>query len=301
MKSALEKQPSPTLLGHTEPLCPGHEEVVLKVAYMGLEGNKASAVVEATGEAVTHVSDGDRVVILTGENPSKTDFIDPDSNGICITLPGHSVHPLPEKVSLKHGALIEILATSCQAVKSGQAEEGEICIVVGGGPLGLTTSYLLRNLGAHVILADTNRSRLDGINSLGFATLDMVCEDLGERIGEISNNKMADLIFQFSGSGEQSERLVKLLNTRGRLVLGANPGRDPVSLDLFRFFWSELRIMGAGRYEKPELEEAIRLASSKAIPLDFLVTRVGHLKDITELRERMKKDPGRMSYLVNCL
>ena len=301
MKSTLEKQSSLDPNGPAALLNPGLDEVVLKVAYFGIEGNLASAVVQATGEEITHVRAGDRVVLLEGESDPGPDITEPGTDELCLRHPGSRVLPLPESVSLKHGALIEIVATAIHAVNSAKAEEGEICVVAGGDPLGLVTGYLLRNRGAHVILADTNRFRLDLLNNLGFATLDQVCEDIEGKIRQLSNEKMADVVFQFSGSGEKAGSLVKLLNTRGRLVLGANPGESPVSLDLFRFFWSELRIIGAGRYGRSDLDEAIRLAAAKEIPMDFLVTRVGHLKDYVTLFERMRKDPGRMQYLVNCL
>jgi hypothetical protein len=66
--------------------------------------------------------------------------------------------------------------------------------------------------------------------------------------------------------------MTKLPRTRGRIVVVAIYAEAP-KVDLFRFFWRELRLAGARVYEPEDFEAAIALAASGRLPLEKLITR----------------------------
>ena len=75
---------------------------------------------------------------------------------------------------------------------------------------------------------------------------------------------------------------------------------DPKPVDLFRFFWRELRLIGARVYEPQDFEEAIRLAASGELPLAQLITQIAPLAEAKQVFETIDNNPAGMKYLLQC-
>jgi threonine dehydrogenase-like Zn-dependent dehydrogenase len=71
-------------------------------------------------------------------------------------------------------------------------------------------------------------------------------------------------------------------------------------VDLFRFFWRELRLTGARVYESEDFEAAIRLAASGHLPLARLITSVVPLDGLADGFRQMESGGDAMKILVNC-
>lgn len=323
-------------LGESHIIPPKAGEVRLDVAYCGvcgtdvhifhgvmdqriqppqIVGHEASAVVAEVGEGVTNVQVGDKVAIrpLRFGDPHPFDkghahvgknlkFIGIDSAGAfqqSWTLPAYTLHQLPDELSLKHGAFIEPLAVACHDVKVGRVVAGEHCLVMGGGPIGTLIGYVLKEKGAQVIVSEVNPARLDMLNKLGFQTINPIEENLTERISELTNEAMIDCAFEVSGSQAAVSSMTDVVNVRGRIVMVAIHGGGPREVDLFRFFWSEIEMLGARLYEEDDYEEAIQIAASGNIPFDTLITKESPLTDIQSVFEEIDNNPSGMKYLIN--
>jgi threonine dehydrogenase-like Zn-dependent dehydrogenase len=93
--------------------------------------------------------------------------------------------------------------------------------------------------------------------------------------------------------------MTKLPRTRGRIVVVAIFGEAP-KVDLFRFFWRELKLTGARVYEPEDFESAIRLAASGQLPLNRLITGVVPLEGLGDGLRQMESGGEAMKILVNC-
>ena len=82
------------------------------------------------------------------------------------------MHKLPENVSLLSGALVEPVAVACHDVRLGEVADGESCVVIGGGPIGLLIGLVAREKGARVIISEVNPARLKLAETLGLDTVD---------------------------------------------------------------------------------------------------------------------------------
>lgn len=71
-------------------------------------------------------------------------------------------HPLPEKVSMEDGAMMEPLSVGVHAVSTlGQLKSDQSIVVFGAGPVGLLCMAVAKGLGARRIIAvDINEDRL---------------------------------------------------------------------------------------------------------------------------------------------
>ncbi|PWJ37964.1 zinc-dependent alcohol dehydrogenase [Sediminitomix flava] len=279
-------------------------------------GHEASAVVAEVGEGVENVKVGDKVAVrpLKFGEPHPFDkgfshvgknlkFIGIDSAGAfqnSWTVPAYTLHKLPETLSLKHGAFIEPLAVACHDVKVGRVKEGENCLVIGGGPIGTLIGYVLREKGANVIISEVNENRLEMLNNLGFTTINPIKENLVELVSELTQEAMIDCVFEVSGSGPGVDAMTEVVNVRGRIVMVAIHGGEKKPVDLFKFFWSEIELLGARLYEEDDYEEAIRIAETGALPFEQLITKVDTLDNIQSVFETIDNNPAGMKYLIDC-
>src|SRR3954453_3705817 len=69
--------------------------------------------------------------------------------------------PPSKTLSYDQLALVETLAIGCHAVDRSALARGENCLVIGAGPIGLSSIVFARLTGAKVIVLDMNAQRLD--------------------------------------------------------------------------------------------------------------------------------------------
>lgn len=337
MNAAYYSQKGSFQLGDNAPLPPKKGEVRLEVAYCGvcgtdvhifhgvmdqriqppqIVGHEASATVAEIGEGVTHLNVGDKVAVRPLEfgAPHPFDkghkhvgknlkFIGIDAQGAfqqSWTVPAYTLHKLPESLSLKHGAFIEPLSVACHDVRIGRVKEGENCLVMGGGPIGTLIAYVLKEKGANVFISEINETRLAMLSELGFQTINPIKENLSERVSELTGESMIDCLFEVSGSQAAVSSMTEVVNVRGRIVMVAIHGGGPRQIDLFKFFWSEIELLGARLYEEEDYEEAIQVAASGHIPFEKLITKISPLSDIQSVFEEIDQNPAGMKYLIDC-
>jgi 2-desacetyl-2-hydroxyethyl bacteriochlorophyllide A dehydrogenase len=278
-------------------------------------GHEASAEVAEVGEGVEGLSAGDRVAVrpLQFGTPTGFDkgcphvgknlkFIGIDTPGAMQgswTVPAYTLHKLPPSLSLQHGALIEPVAVACHDVRLGEVQPGENCVVLGGGPIGLLIALVARQKGARVLVSEVNPARIRLAQSLGLRTANPLEENLVGEVASWSEEAMADVVFEVSGTAPAVEVMTELLNVRGRIVMVAiHPTPKPINL--FRFFWSEIRMIGARLYEAADFDEAIQLAAGEKLPLDALITQVDPIEATQRVFETIDANPQGMKYLIQC-
>lgn len=309
-------------------------EVRLKMAYVGvcgtdvhiyhgkmdarvkppqIIGHEVSGVIEELGEGVNDWKVGENVTVRPlnpgAEMPADNGyrhigqhlkFIGIDSPGGMQqywNVPAFTLHRLPENLSLQLGAMIEPLAVACHDVRLGEVVAGENAVVIGGGPIGLLVALVARQKGANVLISEVNTNRIEFIQSLGFQTVNPKEQDLVETVEKFTNGAMADVVFEVSGVQAGVTAMTQIPRVRGRIVMVAIHS-EPKSVDLFRFFWRELKLIGARVYEPEDFDEAIALAASDALPLEKMITKISPLDEAQKVFETIDKNPAGMKYLL---
>ena len=321
-------------VGQGEMRKPGPGEVRLDVAYCGIcgtdlhiyhgkmdhrvkvpqvIGHEVSAVVGETGAGVETVKAGDRVAVrplLFGKEERfdkghahvgrNLKFIGIDLPGgmqSSWTVPAYTVHPLPAGMSLKHGAMVEPAAVAVHDVRLGRVERGETCVVIGGGPIGLLIALVAREKGARVILSEVNKTRLEFARKIGLEGVNPATADVVESVREMTGGAMADCVFEVSGSAPGAAIMTELPNARGRIVMVAiHP--EPRPVNLFKFFWSEIEMIGARLYEACDFDEAIDLIGEGKLCIDELITEVIPLEKVDEAFNTIDRNPEGIKYLI---
>lgn len=293
-----------------------HGKMDHRIKHAGVIGHEMSGTVISAGEGVREWKAGDRVTVRPldacgtcaacknghGHICMNLKFIGIDSPGAMQsvwTVPAHTLHRVPDSLTFEHAALIEPLAVACHDVRMGALKSGEFAVVLGGGPIGILIALVARSEGARVLISELNPFRLELARSFGLEAVDPRTVDLVAHVGEMTGGAGADIVFDVAGVAASAEMMTKLPRVRGRIVMVAiHP--QPVPVDLFRFFWRELQLIGARVYEAEDFEKAIALAASGDLPLPQLITKVVPMEGLAGAFREMESGGEVMKILVRC-
>jgi len=107
------------------------------------------------------------------------------------------------------------------------------------------------------------------------------------------------VIFEVAGVQPTLDLMTEIAGIRGRIVMVAIHG-EPKPVNLFKFFWKELKLIGARVYEGEDYEEAIDLITKNELPFESMITKVAPLTKIQEVFENIDKNPDGMKVLLDC-
>ncbi|MBX2871770.1 MAG: alcohol dehydrogenase catalytic domain-containing protein [Saprospiraceae bacterium] len=315
---------------------PAKGEVRIKVAYCGVcgtdvhiyhgmmdkrvqipvtIGHEMSGEIDAIGAEVSGYAIGDKVVVRPldhrAEQPSDKGFshickdlkfIGIDSPGAMQqywNVPAFTLHKLPTETDLQLAALVEPLSVACHDVRLSGLQAGEVAVVLGGGPIGMLVALVAKNAGAKVFISEVNPTRIQLAEEMGFTVVNPAKTDLVEHIKAQTEGFMADVVFEVAGVQPTLDVMTEVAGIRGRIVMVAIHGQaKPV--DLFKFFWKELKLIGARVYEPEDYEKAIELITKNELPFSSLITAIQPLTNIQQVFENIDKNPDGMKVLLDC-
>lgn len=291
-----------------------HGDMDARVTTRRVIGHEMSGTVAALGDQVEGFAVGQKVVVRpldpcgacsachAGHSHicHKLKFLGLDTEGAFQqkwTVPAHTLHALPMQTDLRHAALIEPLAVACHDVRRARLAPGETALVIGGGPIGMLIAMVARQAGADVVIAEINPNRIVMAKGLGFQVADPKDGPVNEAIAARTAGKGADVVFEVSGSTAGVETMTAAAATRGRIVMVAINNKKP-PVDLFRFFWRELEMVGARVYEPEDYQQAIALLAGGTLDLSALITDIRDLPQIEEAFAALDGNPTAMKTLI---
>ncbi|MEP3210647.1 MAG: zinc-binding dehydrogenase [Maribacter sp.] len=278
-------------------------------------GHEMSGIIDALGEGVSGFSEGEKVVVRplddSGVKPSDKGFnhICEDLKFIGIDSPGSmqqywnvpafTLHKLKAETDLKLAALIEPLSVAVHDVRLSELQAGETAVVLGGGPIGLLVAMVAKETGAKVIVSEVNPKRIEKAKELGLNAVNPTQIDLVEYVKEQTDNRRADVVFEVAGVQPALDVMTEVAGIRGRILMVAIHGQKR-EVDLFKFFWKELKLIGARVYEKEDYEVAIDLITKNELPFEKMITDVQPLTNIQQVFENIDNNPDGMKVLMDC-
>ncbi|MDA0638282.1 zinc-dependent alcohol dehydrogenase family protein [Nonomuraea sp. MCN248] len=259
-------------------------------------GHEAVGTVMATGDAVTAVKEGDRVLVSCITACGRCRYCRTSAYGQCLGgggwILGHridgtqaeyvrvpfadtSTHQLPEAVSDEAALMLaDILPTSYEVgVLNGRVQPGDIVVVVGAGPIGLaaiTTARLFTP--SHIVAVDPAATRLEAAKRLGADVLVGAGDDPAAAVAELTGGLGADVTIEAVGIPETFELCARLVRPGGHL---ANVGVHgaPATLHLEDLWIRNLTITTGlvDTYSTPALLEMV--AAGRLDPTTFITHR----------------------------
>ena len=291
-----------------------HGNMDARVGFERVIGHEMSGTIAAVGDGVSGMAVGEKVVVRPldhcGDCPAcaaghehichNLKFLGLDTDGAMQEIwnvPAHTIHRLPDDIRMDHAALIEPVAVACHDVRLSRLRAGEDALVIGGGPIGVLVAMVARAAGGNVVISEVNPHRLAIAETLGFETVNPKESDLAAAIDSRTGGKGADVVFEVSGTQPGVDSMTDCAATRGRIVMVAIHAQKP-EVDMFRFFWRELELVGVRVYEKEDYEKAIAIIASGGIDADTVITDVSPLSEIQAAFDSLDSSPTALKSLI---
>ena len=193
-----------------------------------------------------------------------------------LSVPNYSLLKC-EGLSYEELALVEPLSIGAHAVRRADLRNGEIVLVIGAGPIGISTIEFAGIAGAEVIAMDINQSRLSfcrdtlKINRV----INSSDENVIERLREMTSNEMPTAVFDATGNlGAINEGFQYLAHTGKYILVGLQRGNIVFSHP--EFHKREATLMSSRNATKEDFSFVIECINQKRInPTELITHQVG--------------------------
>lgn len=206
-------------------------------SYPRIPGHELGIEVLAVGPGVSNVQPGDRCAVEPYINCQKCFSCRRGHTNCCenhqtlgvhcdgglrpkFLVPARKLH-ISKKLSFEQLALVETLGIGCHAVNRGQVKSGENVLVIGAGPIGLSTIEFVKISGARTIVFDTNEKRLDFCRrAMGVSDTVLVTGDGAEleTLKSLTDGQLAEVVIDATGSNKSMAHALNYCSFAGRLV-----------------------------------------------------------------------------------
>jgi threonine dehydrogenase-like Zn-dependent dehydrogenase len=255
----------------------------------GAPGHEGWGVVDAVGEGVEGLAEGDRVAGL-----SYRAYADYD------VARAPDLVPLPEGVEHFPG---EALGCAVNVVRRSGIAPGDTVAVVGAGFLGCVIVQLAAAAGARVLAFSRRRSALEAAAAMGAAETIALGDPLVERVEELTGGGLCDVVVEAAGVQATLEAAGPLVRTRGRLVIAGFHQDGPRQVDMQLWNWRGLDVVNAHErdpalYVKGIREAAAAVAAGRLDPGPLYTHRFGLDEVDRALETAVERPDGFMKALV---
>ncbi|MFO0963988.1 MAG: zinc-binding alcohol dehydrogenase family protein [Gemmataceae bacterium] len=133
-------------------------------------------------------------------------------------VPARKLH-ISRRLTFDQLALVETLAIGCHAVQRAALRPEESCLIIGAGPIGLSTLEFAKLAGARVIVLDVNAQRLEFCKrTMGVSHTLLPSSQLDKELRELTDGHLPDVVFDATGSSASMSSAFSLITHGGRLV-----------------------------------------------------------------------------------
>lgn len=258
-------------------------------------GHEFSGIITEVGKNVTRFKGGERVTAensrtvcghcrycMTGNYNLCTErratgyAYDGAFASFCV-IPQERVHLLPDNVDFVTAALSDPSACVYHAVQELTGiDAGDTVLITGPGAMGLfSVQYVKANGGIAIVTGmEKDRKRLELAKELGADVIVEVSkQNLQDIVMNMTGGAGVDVALECSGAETAANQCLQLLRRQGKYTQVGIFGR-PVSIDLDRVLYGEIRLIGSFSQKFTAWKEAIKLFSQGKIVAKPLVTDI---------------------------
>lgn len=213
--------------------------------------------------------------------------------------PDAILHPVRRDIPAEVAVMFNPLGAGVRwASDLGDAGLGDTVLVLGPGQRGIASVIAAKAAGAGTVIVTglgADRRKLDLAREFGADhTINVDDEDTVERVREITDGRMADIVLELTPMATAPVRhALEAVRHGGRIVLAGLKGRRPMELHTDRIINKAVTVVGAFGVDARAYEEAIRIIESGRYPLERLHTHTFELADTARAIETLAGEvPG---------
>ncbi len=133
-------------------------------------------------------------------------------------VPARKLH-ISRKMTFEQLALVETLAIGCHAIDRAAPKPDEACLIIGAGPIGLSTLEFAKLTGAKIIMLDVNEQRLEFCRRvMGVQHTLRPSDRLEDELRELTDGHLPDVVIDATGNSGSMSNAFGLIAQAGRLV-----------------------------------------------------------------------------------
>jgi len=204
-------------------------------SYPRIPGHELGVEVVEVGAGVTNVKAGDRCSVEPYINDPESYASRHGRPNCCeklqvlgvhrdggmrpfFTLPARKLH-VSTKLAFDQLALVETLAIGCHATNRSQVAEGEYCLIIGAGPIGLATLEFVKLTGAKIIMLDMNDTRLKFCREvMGVQHTVKPSDKLEQDLRDLTEGHLPEVVIDATGNNASMSAAFGYVAPGGRLV-----------------------------------------------------------------------------------
>ncbi|MFN0154350.1 MAG: zinc-binding dehydrogenase [Gaiella sp.] len=286
-------------------------------------GHEFSGTVVALGKHARGLSVGDRVAVNPIQSSAGSDFtrsgnphydlqevLGVTTNGgfarYVRTRAEHAYH-LPDELTDEQGAFVEMLAASLNAVERANIELGDLCVIYGPGPVGLSMAQLAYRKGARVGMVGTRDYRLELAKEMGCQYVWNVADkaspyytaDLVAAVREANAGDLAERCIVATAGEEACQQALDITGNGSWVVyMGLAGPADVVKLPMLGSLVQDKTITFSWLYPN-QWPKTIRLLREGIVDTSKIITHTGPLDVINEaIGQVSSRDDGVIKYVV---
>lgn len=209
---------------------------------------------------------------------------------------------LPDSIELETAALVEPLAVGIHAVRIADVRAGSRIMIIGAGPIGLTTALWCRFFGAREIvvseLAETRGelARKMGATAVIKPEVEKGAEALLEQFIDVAGGP-PDVIFECVGAPGLLQQCIEIA-PYGSKIIPVGVCEKPDAIMPFFGLIKELNIQFAMAYTLDDFETCVAMLAEKRIDVSPMITDIISLDELPEAFEALKTPTSQCKVLT---
>jgi (R,R)-butanediol dehydrogenase/meso-butanediol dehydrogenase/diacetyl reductase len=209
-----------------------------------------------------------------------------------------SLLKLPANVSSRAGALVEPLSVGLHGVSRSSMKPGMGCVVMGAGPIGLSTLIWAKAKGAGaIVVSELAPGRTELAMKLGAtAVVNPEKEDPADKVRSITG-RAPEIVFECIGVKGTLSAAINMIGRHGRVVV-IGVCMEPDSIVPLICVMKEVSIDFALAYSRAEFQETIDALASGAIDATPMITDVIDVGLVPEMFTALKRPGSRAKVMV---
>lgn len=291
-------------------------------------GHETAGVVAAVGSKVTKYKAGDRVIVFhhipcgtcyyckyklyaqcaTYKKTGVTAGFEPAGGGfsqyvrVMDWIVEGGVEKIPDGVSFERASFVEPVNTCLKGIKAATPQPGEVCAILGQGPIGLIFTMMAKLEGLRTVATDTMAPRRELATKFGAeAAFDPRGTEFAEYVKSITDGRGADLVLVAASAKGIVEQAVACSRPGARILLFAQTShQERVELSGASICVDERTLLGSYSASVDLQKESADLVFSGALPVEELISHRYPLSEINKGIERaLHPDEGSLKIVVS--
>ena len=195
-------------------------------------------------------------------------------------LPERVLCPLPARLSLEEGAVLENFGIAMHSVDVEPHDPGDWAVIIGAGPIGILAAQILVAWGVNTVITDLADARLEFARRHTRAiVVDIKKEDPVQRVLALTHGQGADFVVEMAANQAAMDAAFDMVRTRGTIVTIGTFDAPITFNPFFRMTRREIRLQSIMGRTWESWRRMVQMIEADQVHLEPLVSHILPLEE----------------------